>query len=66
MEKLKYSDPHLYELLRHWPAGVFLPCVLLVIAALALVTHWWDQRDAGRAQERSRRADTGEGPPAAS
>ena len=63
MEKLKYTYPELYTILHYWPATVLLPCILLLIASLALITRWWDRRDAEAARERSRRANLGEGPP---
>ena len=43
---LKYSQPWLAFILDYWPATLFLPSVLLLIAALALITRWWDRRDA--------------------
>ena len=42
---LKYSHPTLAVLLNYWPSLIFLPTILLMIAALALITRWWDQRD---------------------
>ena len=42
---LKYTHPTLAWLLHYWPATIFLPTVLLLIAVLAMVTHRWDQRD---------------------
>ena len=61
MEKLKYSYPHIYTMLHHWPATVFLPAIFLVIATLTVVTRWWDGRDAAADRERSRRAGLGDG-----
>jgi hypothetical protein len=40
-------------ILDYWPATLFLPSVLLLIAALALITRWWDRRT--RLPRRSRR-----------
>jgi hypothetical protein len=48
---LKYSHPWLAFILDYWPATVFLPSVLLLVTALALLTRWWDRRDAATAQE---------------
>ena len=42
---LKYSHPTLALILDYWPITIFLPAILLLIAALALVTRWWDRRD---------------------
>ena len=39
------NHPTLAWLVDYWPSVVFVPTILLVIAALALVTHWWDRRD---------------------
>ena len=50
---LKYSHPWLAFILDHWPATVLLPAVLLLIAALALITRWWDRQDAATAQEQA-------------
>ena len=47
---LKSSQPSLPFILDYWPATLFLPSVLLLIAALALITRWWDRRDAAPAQ----------------
>ena len=49
----RYTHPELYVLLRHWPATVLLPLVLVLIAVLALITRRWDQRDLERLQETS-------------
>jgi hypothetical protein len=42
---LKYSHPTLAWILDYWPIMIFAPTVLLIIAALALITRWWDRRD---------------------
>ena len=42
---LKYSHPVLAVFVQHWPVMIFLPVILLMVAALALITHWWDERD---------------------
>jgi hypothetical protein len=42
---LKYSHPWLAVLVRYWPAAIVLSGILLVIAILALITRWWDERD---------------------
>jgi hypothetical protein len=39
------NHPTLAWFVDYWPSVVFVPTILLVIAALALVTHWWDRRD---------------------
>ena len=46
MHQLKYHYPWLYEMLHYWPVAVFLPSLLLLVTALALVTRWWDRHDA--------------------
>jgi hypothetical protein len=51
---LKYSHPTLALVLDYWPITIFAPTVLLLIATLALITRWWDQRD--RAAQESVRA----------
>jgi hypothetical protein len=48
---LKYRHPWLAFILDYWPATVFLPSVLLLVAVLALITRWWDRRDVAAAQE---------------
>ena len=49
---LKYSHPWLATLLHYWPAAILLPTILLLITALAVITHYWDEKDeaARRAQ----------------
>jgi hypothetical protein len=42
---LKYSHPTLAWILDYWPITIFMPAILLLIATLALITRWWDQRD---------------------
>ena len=42
---LKYSHPTLAWVLDLWPITIFAPMILLLIATLALITRWWDQRD---------------------
>jgi hypothetical protein len=42
---LKYSHPTLAWILDYWPVTIFAPLILVLIATLALVTRWWDQRD---------------------
>ena len=42
---LKYSHPELAVVMHYWPSLIFLPLVLLVVVALATITHWWDQKD---------------------
>jgi hypothetical protein len=42
---LKYSHPTLAVLLHYWPSMIFLPTILLMVMVLAVVTHFWDQRD---------------------
>jgi hypothetical protein len=42
---LKYSHPVLAVLVHHWPSMVLLPSLLILIAALAMVTRRWDARD---------------------
>jgi hypothetical protein len=36
----------------YWPVAIFAPAVLLLIALLAGITRWWDQRDRA-AEERA-------------
>ena len=50
---LKYSHPWLAFILHCWPATVFLPSALLLVAVLALITRWWDHLDAATAQEQA-------------
>jgi hypothetical protein len=38
--------------IEHWPLLILTPAVLLLIAALALITREWDQRDEIAARER--------------
>jgi hypothetical protein len=54
----KYSHPTLAWILDYWPATVLLPAVLILIAGLALVTRWWDERDRVAAEERAEAAGT--------
>ena len=42
---LKYNYPLLYVFVQHWPSMIFLPLILVMIAALAFVTRRWDARD---------------------
>jgi len=42
---LKNNHPTIAWLLDYWASVVLMPALLLVIAALALVTLWWDRRD---------------------
>lgn len=57
---LKYTHPTLAWLLDLWPITIFAPTVLLLIAILALITRWWDQRDqAAREAARTSAADPG-------
>jgi hypothetical protein len=47
------NHPTLAWFVDYWPSVVFVPTILLVIAALALLTHWWDRRDeSAQAQQR--------------
>jgi hypothetical protein len=39
------NHPTLAWIVDYWPSVVFVPTILLVIAVLALATHWWDRRD---------------------
>jgi hypothetical protein len=41
----KYRHPILSWILDSWPAMIWLPSVLLLIAVLVLITRWWDERD---------------------
>ena len=59
---LKYSHPWLALLLHYWPAAILLPTILLLITALALITRWWDRRDAARDPALGRRAHRGAWP----
>ena len=50
---LKYNHPFLAYFVLHWPALIFLPTVLLLLAVLAGITHSWDKRDeAARLRQR--------------
>ena len=42
---LKYSHPVLAVLVHYWPSMVLLPAILIVIAALAVITRCWEDRD---------------------
>jgi hypothetical protein len=42
---LKYSHPVLATLMHHWPSMILLPAILILIAALAMITRWSDGRD---------------------
>lgn len=42
---LKYRHPTLAWVLDLRPITIFAPMILLLIATLALITRWWDQRD---------------------
>ena len=54
----RYNHPTLAWILDYWPATILLPTILLLLAVLAVITRWWDQRDQVTAQERSRLAAT--------
>jgi hypothetical protein len=56
---LRYTHPWLALLLHYWPAAILLPTILLMIAVLALITRWWDRRDATQARDLGRRAHHG-------
>jgi hypothetical protein len=49
---LKHSHPVLALMLHYWPATIFAPSILLLIAVLVLVTRRWDARDAAALQAR--------------
>jgi hypothetical protein len=53
---LRYSHPTLAFVLHYWPVTIFLPAILLLIAALAVITRRWDARDAAAAQQKARQA----------
>lgn len=42
----RYNHPTLAWMLDYWPAVILLPGILLLLAVLALITRWWDQKDA--------------------
>ena len=50
---LKYNYPWLAYLFDHWPFMVLLPMVLVVLAVLAWVTRWWDEKDEAAAAVRT-------------
>jgi len=52
---LKYGHPVLAWLIHYWPATIFLPAILLLIATLAVVTRQWDRCDAAGPQRSRRR-----------
>lgn len=56
---LRYEHPWLAYLVSHWPVFIFLPSILVVMLALALLTRWWDKRDALVAAELTGRAHYG-------
>ena len=57
------SRPVLDLFVEQWPLLIFVPAVLVLVAVLAGVTRWWDQRDAERSTETTaRRADAATGP----
>jgi hypothetical protein len=56
---LKYSHPILAWLIHYWPASLFLPSILLLIAVLVVVTHKWDQQG-GAVPRRFRDGQPGE------
>ena len=42
---LKYNNPVLAYILAHWTVTLLLPSLILLVAALALITRRWDQKD---------------------
>ena len=56
------SRPVLDLFVEQWPMLIFVPAILILIAVLAGVTRWWDNRDTQRsARTTSRRADAAPG-----
>ncbi len=53
---LRYEHPWLAWVVSHWPLMIYLPTIVLVLAGLALLTRWWDKKDALTARERTDRA----------
>ena len=56
---LRYEHPWLAFIVGHWPSMIFLPTIMLIVVALALVTRWWDKKDAEIARELTDRAHYG-------
>jgi hypothetical protein len=54
----RYNHPTMAWMLDYWPATILLPTVLLLLAVLALITRWWDQKDEFAAQQTGRLAAT--------
>jgi hypothetical protein len=54
----RYNHPTMAWMLDYWPATILLPTVLLLLAVLALITRWWDQKDDAAAQQTGRLAPT--------
>jgi hypothetical protein len=48
----EYDHPVLAWVLIHWPTAIILPSLLLLLAGLALMTRWWNEKD-----EAARRAN---------
>ena len=46
------SPPVLDVVLDQWPLLLFVPAVLLLVAALAGVTRWWDRKDEAHVAEK--------------
>jgi hypothetical protein len=42
---LKYSHPVLAVFVHYWPSMILLPAILVLIALLAVITRWWEDRD---------------------
>ena len=60
---LKYNYPWLAYVFDHWPFMVLLPVVLVVMAVLAYLTRWWDQKDEAAARTARQRPSTQTGMP---
>jgi hypothetical protein len=42
---LKYSHPVLAVFVHYRPSMILLPAILVLIALLAVITRWWEDRD---------------------
>ena len=51
-----HESPSVLEVvLQQWPLLIFVPAILVLLAALVAVTRWWDLRDGMRVPENTAR-----------